>query len=102
MTPSGGHAPRRAVEEVHPAVVTLVNLLRGTLTDLPQRLACGHDVGHAGVRGTRLTGATPVRAGPRVGEPVYVGVFGTPADFDRTLHLAGVRVFASSTADVTI
>lgn len=45
---------------------------------------------------------TTVRAETPVGEPVYVGVFGTPSDFDRTLHLAGVRVFASSTADVTI
>ena len=45
---------------------------------------------------------TTVRAETPVGEPVYVGVFGTPADFDRTLHLAGVHVFATSTADVTI
>ena len=45
---------------------------------------------------------TTVRAETPVGQPVYVGVFGTPADFDRTLHLAGVHVFATSTADVTI
>jgi hypothetical protein len=45
---------------------------------------------------------TTVRAETPVGTPVYVGVFGTPADFDRTLHLVGVHVFASSTADVTI
>ena len=37
-----------------------------------------------------------------VGQPVYVGVFTAPADFDRSLHISGVRVFASSTADVTI
>jgi hypothetical protein len=43
-----------------------------------------------------------VRAETPVGEPVYVGVYGTPSDFDRTLYLAGVHVFASSTADVTI
>jgi hypothetical protein len=43
-----------------------------------------------------------VRAETPVGEPVYVGVFGTPAEFDRTLNLSGVRVFATSTADVTI
>jgi hypothetical protein len=43
-----------------------------------------------------------VRAETPVGEPVYVGVFGTPADFDRTLYVAGVRVFATSTGDVTI
>ena len=45
---------------------------------------------------------TTVRAETPVGEPVFVGVFATPADFDRNLHLAGVHVFASSTADVTI
>jgi hypothetical protein len=43
-----------------------------------------------------------VRAETPVGEPVFVGVFATPADFDRNLHLAGVHVFATSTADVTI
>ena len=43
-----------------------------------------------------------VRADTPVDTPVYVGVFSTPADFDRTLHLAGVHVFATSTADVTI
>jgi hypothetical protein len=45
---------------------------------------------------------TTVRAETPVDTPVYVGVFGTSADFDRTLHLAGVHVFATSTADVTI
>ncbi len=43
-----------------------------------------------------------VRAETPVGESVYLGVFATPADFDRTLHIAGVRVFASATAEVTI
>jgi hypothetical protein len=43
-----------------------------------------------------------VRAETPVSEPVYLGVFGTPADFDRTLHIAGVRVFADATGDVTI
>jgi hypothetical protein len=43
-----------------------------------------------------------VRAQTPVATPVYVGVFGTPADFDRSLHIAGVRVFATATADVTI
>ena len=47
------------------------------------------------------TNAT-VQAKTPVGEPVYVGVFGTPADFGRTLHLSGVRVFATAGADVTI
>src|SRR4051794_16378580 len=45
---------------------------------------------------------TPVRAQTPVGQPVYVGVFGTPADFGRTLRVAGVRVFATSDAEVTI
>ena len=45
---------------------------------------------------------TTVRAETPVGEPVFVGVYAAPADFDRSLHLAGVHVFASSTADVTI
>jgi hypothetical protein len=43
-----------------------------------------------------------VQAETPVGQPVYVGVFGVPADFDRTLHLAGVHVFATSSAGVTI
>jgi hypothetical protein len=45
---------------------------------------------------TRVVASTPeVR-------PVFVGVFGTPADFDRHLHLSGVRVFATSTVDATV
>jgi len=48
------------------------------------------------------TSTTRVQARTPVGEPVYVGVFGTSADFDRTLHVSGVRVFASSTAEVSI
>ena len=43
-----------------------------------------------------------VEAETPVARPVYVGVFPTPADFDRTLHVSGVRVFATSTSDVTI
>lgn len=45
---------------------------------------------------------TTVRAETPVSEPVFVGVFTTPADFDRSLHIAGAHVFASATADVTI
>jgi len=45
---------------------------------------------------TRVTASTPVT------ETVYLGVFGREADVDRTLHIAGVRVFASSTVEVTI
>jgi hypothetical protein len=48
------------------------------------------------------TSNTRVKAETPVGQHVYVGVFGTPADFDRTLHISGVRVFATSTSDVTI
>jgi|SRR3954447_5939284 hypothetical protein len=48
------------------------------------------------------TSSTRVQAESPVGRPVYVGVYGTPADFDRTLHVSGVRVFASSTSEVTI
>jgi hypothetical protein len=48
------------------------------------------------------TSDTKVIASTPVTEPVYLGVFGMRADFGRTLHVAGVRVFASSTVDVTI
>lgn len=48
------------------------------------------------------TTETTVRAETPVAVPVYLGVFGTPADFDRTLHIAGVHVFATAGADVTI
>jgi hypothetical protein len=48
------------------------------------------------------TTGTTVQAETPVGVPVFVGVFATPADFDRSLHIAGVHVFATSTADVTI
>ena len=45
---------------------------------------------------TRVVASTPI------GEPVFVGVFEPPADFDRDLHISGVRVSATSTVDVTI
>jgi hypothetical protein len=48
------------------------------------------------------TSTAQVQAATPVGQPVYVGVFGAPADFGRNLHVSGVRVFATSTADVTI
>jgi hypothetical protein len=48
------------------------------------------------------TSTNRVQAVTPVGEPVYLGVFAAPAGFGRTLHLSGVRVFATSTADVTI
>jgi hypothetical protein len=43
-----------------------------------------------------------VMASTPVAEPVFIGVFDTSADFDRSLHVSGVRVFATSTVDVTI
>ena len=45
---------------------------------------------------TRVNASTPVT------EPVFLGVFGREAGFDRTLHISGVRVFASSTVEATI
>ena len=49
------------------------------------------------------TSTRTVRASTPVGQPVFVGVFSAPGDFDRELHLAGVKIFATSTAgDVEI
>jgi hypothetical protein len=48
------------------------------------------------------TSDTTVVASTPVTEPVYLGVYGTPADFDRNLHVYGVHVFATSTVEVTI
>jgi len=44
------------------------------------------------------TSTTTVTASTPVSQPVFVGVFTAPADFDRTLHLSGVKIFATSTA----
>ena len=46
--------------------------------------------------GTRVDASTPATV------PVYLGVFGPGAGFDRSLHVSGVRVSATSTVDVTI
>jgi hypothetical protein len=46
--------------------------------------------------GTRVDASTPVDV------PVYLGVFAPGAGFGRSLHVSGVRVFATSTVDVTI
>ena len=43
-----------------------------------------------------------VFASTPVTEPVYVGVYATRADFGRTLHVSGVRVFATASAEVSI
>ncbi len=36
------------------------------------------------------------------GQSVYVGVFAPPSGFDRTLHVSGVQVHTTSTADVSV
>lgn len=36
------------------------------------------------------------------GQPIYLGVFQAGADFDRTLDISGIKVFAVSTVPVTI
>ena len=48
------------------------------------------------------TSSSRVRASTPVGEPVFIGVFAATAGFDRSLHISGVRVFATSTNEVTI
>jgi hypothetical protein len=45
------------------------------------------------------TSTTTVNASTPVGQPVFVGVFTAPADSERTLHVSGVKVFATSTVD---
>lgn len=92
--PPGGRAslavtPSRRGWGITAYVVVLVMLLAviGWVSTHPDELATSE---------AKVVASTPVT------EPVYLGVFGTPADFERTLHVAGVRVFASSTADVTI
>ena len=45
------------------------------------------------------TSTTTIQASTPVGKPVFVGVFTAPADSDRTLHLSGVKIFATSTMD---
>ena len=43
-----------------------------------------------------------VAASTKVDSPVYVGVFTADAGFDRTLHLSGVKVRATSNTDVSL
>lgn len=42
------------------------------------------------------TDPTPVTAAGVVGQPLYVGMFAAPGDFQRTLHMSGVIVHADS------
>lgn len=37
-----------------------------------------------------------------VGTPLYVPVFEAPSDFDRTLHVSGVKVHTDASADLTV
>ena len=48
------------------------------------------------------TSENRVSASTPVGTSVYVGVFAAPSDFDRTLHISGVKIFAISTVEVEI
>ena len=48
------------------------------------------------------TSQRTVSASVPAGQAVYLGVFDPPAGFDRTLHVAGVRVFADATTEATI
>jgi hypothetical protein len=55
----------------------------------------------------RSPGALPtsdrtVDAAGVVGTPLYVGVFTAPGDFDRTLHVSGVKVHTDSSADMSV
>ncbi|WP_372735606.1 hypothetical protein [Nocardioides sp.] len=44
----------------------------------------------------RVTASIPV------GDSVFLGVFAARADFGRTIHISGVKVYATSTVEVTI
>ena len=80
-------APSRRGWRIVAYVVVLVVLVAavGWVTTHPEELPTS---------AARVTASTPVTV------PVYVGVFSAPAD--RTLHVSGVRVFATSTAPVKV
>jgi hypothetical protein len=82
-------APSRRALRITAYVVSLVGLLAvvGWVSTHPDSLPTSK---------ARVVASTPVAV------PVFIGVFDTPADFDRSLHVSGVRVFATSTVDVTI
>lgn len=48
------------------------------------------------------TSATKLNAATVTGSPVYVGVFVAPKDFDRTLHLSGVKVHTTANTQVEV
>jgi len=82
-------APSRRWVQLGAYVVALVVLLAviGWVSTHPDALPTSK---------TRVVASTPIA------EPVFIGVFDTPAGFDRDLHISGVRVSATSTVDVTI
>lgn len=48
------------------------------------------------------TSAKTVSAPGVAGTPLYVGMFSAPDDFDRTLRISGVKVHATTSADLTV
>jgi hypothetical protein len=48
------------------------------------------------------TSDTKLNASTVTGSPVYVGVFVAPKDFDRTLHLSGVKVHTTANTQVEV
>lgn len=48
------------------------------------------------------TSGTTVSASTVTGQPVYVGVFVAPADFDRSLELSGVKVHVTANTRVEV
>lgn len=48
------------------------------------------------------TSDTTISASTPVTTPVYVGVFAPAADFDRELHLSGVKVHTTANTEVTV
>lgn len=48
------------------------------------------------------TSSKTVSAPGVAGTPLYVGMFTAPDDFDRTLRISGVKVHATTSADITV
>jgi hypothetical protein len=48
------------------------------------------------------TSGDVVTASTPAGRPVFVGVFATPGDFDRSIEISGVKVFATAPGPVTV
>lgn len=43
-----------------------------------------------------------INASTPVGQPIYLGVFKTDADFTRTLHVSGIKIHATSNTAVSL